>query len=304
MKWKMTYFRQRPRKRPPLYACILHAALFLSVCCLAGCGGDDGESTPQRPDPIVVGDRVLIPAGFVVLGDDPDGYGNYTVPQNENPVWVDSFYLDRREVSNQQYADFLNAALDSNRIYITDDYVLENGTNHLFLYYSAAASRIRYVDSLAQFEVESGYEDVPVVLVSWFGAKGYAEFYGERLPTESEWEKAARGVSTEFGSLNNVGVGYKYPWGNDPPNDFLANFGNNFGSPEPVDSYSDGMSWFGAFNLAGNVSEWTATQIGSTRVRRGGSFLSNPDDLRVAARYLTDPIATHPSIGFRCAADP
>ncbi len=300
----MTFLLRVLQRRPALLPRMLSAALIPLVGFIAGCGGDDGESSPQRPDPIVVGDRVLVPAGYVVLGDDPSGYGNYTVPQNENPVWVDSFYLDRREVSNQQYADFLNAALDSNLIYVNDGYALENDTNHPFLFYSAAASRIRFVDSLAQFEVESGYEDMPVVMVSWYGAEGYAEFYGERLPTESEWEKAARGISNEFGALNGIGVGYKYPWGNDAPNDFLANFGKNFGSPEPVDSYPEGMSWFGAFNLAGNVSEWTATPIGSARVRRGGSYLSNPDDLRCAARYLADPITTHPSIGFRCAADP
>lgn len=271
---------------------------------IAGCGKENGESAPQKPDPFVVGDRVLVPAGFVVLGDQPAGYGNYTVSQNENPVWVDSFYLDRWEVSNQQYVDYLNSALDSNRIYISGGFVLENGTDNLFMAYSAPASRIRFVDSLSHFEVETGYEDVPVVMVSWYGAGGYAEFYEKRLPTESEWEKAARGVSSEFGELNGTGVGYKYPWGNDAPSYFLANYGNNFGTPEPVDSYPEGMSWFGAFNLAGNVSEWTATQIGSARVRRGGSYLSNPDDLRCAARYLTDPITTHPSIGFRCAADP
>ena len=164
--------------------------------------------------------------------------------------------------------------------------------------------RVSYNDTLSEFVAETGYEEWPVVEVSWHGALAYAEYYGERLPSEAEWEKAARGTVNVFGVIDGVGAGYPYPWGDAQPNGELANFGNSFGSPEDVQSYPQGMSWFGAFNMAGNVWEWTGTTEGSKRVRRGGSYISPPDRLKTAARYFSDPFTTDRAVGFRCAKDP
>lgn len=279
---------------------VLVITLFFCSCNESG----DGIRLPE-PQPIINGDRVLVPAGEVVLGNVPTGWGNYIPSTGENPVYVDSFYIDRYEVSNQQYAAYLNAAIDSGWVFYDGEDVFSDSIEQvIYLEVSSSECRISFIDSLGVFAAEQGYEDWPVVEISWYGAVAYAEFYGERLPTEAEWEKAARGTVDFFGEYDGVGVGYPYPWGDATPDENLANFGDSFGAPEDVQSYPQGMSWFGAFNLAGNVWEWTATVEGGNRVRRGGSYVSPADRLKTAAQFFSDPTLTDKTIGFRCAADP
>ena len=143
-----------------------------------------------------------------------------------------------------------------------------------------------------RFVAKSRYEDHPVVMVSWYGAKAYCEWSGKRLPTEEEWQQACQGRD-----------GRTYPWGNNVPTENLANYSGYY-LLAPVGSFPAGASPYGAMDMAGNVWEWTMSAESNRYVLRGGSWSSsNPDYLRCASRARGDP---HPDVrlgnlGFRCA---
>jgi formylglycine-generating enzyme required for sulfatase activity len=132
----------------------------------------------------------------------------------------------------------------------------------------------------------------PVVHVTWHDAVAYAEWAGERLLTEEEWEKAARGID-----------GREYPWGDGEPTPHLCNFGGNEGGTTPVGRYSpQGDSPYGCADMAGNVWEWTASDYDDKRkVLRGGSWRRSPDYVRGAIRYWFPPVGRYVDDGFRCA---
>ena len=167
-------------------------------------------------------------------------------------------------------------------------------------------------------QVKTGkHSDLPVVGVDWHDAEAYCRWTGKRLPTEAEWEKAARGTD-----------GQTYPWGNEEPTTRLSNFGKDFmemnfydKSLAPVDSYEAGKSPYGLHHMAGNVWEWTADwydehfyakspqrnptgpSSGTLKVLRGGSWFNGPVDMRSAVRSRRTPSYRHDNIGFRCAQD-
>jgi len=224
--------------------------------------------------------------------------------EGESPmheVYLDEYAIDVYEVTNKLYAEFLNA--NGNKI--------EGGVTWM----DASSDDTHIYQSGNEWIVESGYSDHPMIEVSWYGARAYCEWRGGRLPSEAEWEKAARGTTM-----------HAYPWGDSAPKCTLANYYTGdgdfcLGSTAPVGSYPSGASLYGVLDMAGNVAEWVndwysssyysnsfssnplGESTGSCRVLRGGSWYSHVNYLRVASRYYFEyPFGSNAGIGFRCAA--
>ena len=253
---------------------------------------------------------VLIPAGEFTMGSEANTAANNPV----HIVYVDAFYMDKYEVTNAQYAAFLNVAgEDAAANYYLGAYWQNQGDNH-----DNDMIRIKYIDG--SYQVKQGYENHPVQGVTWYGAMAYAAWMRKRLPTEAEWEKAARGGL----------VSKAYPWGNTvgPDN---ANYNHN-GDTTPAGHYP--ANGYGLYDMAGNVREWCLDEydkdfyttpprnnpiaggsltsiltnwanIESTRVIRGGSWTSDTDALRCAARSYGSPRVDRVTLfsGFRCVKE-
>jgi len=219
---------------------------------------------------------LLVPQGKFLMGDDE------VLPRKE--IYLDAFYMDKYEVTTALYAKFLKA---------TGAAMQPEGWETVDL-----ATR----------------GDRPVVGVSWFEADAYCRWAGRRLPTEAEWEKAARGTD-----------GRAYPWGNDKPDPNLATFGRKSSLDpyaqglSPVGSHEAGGSPYGIHDLAGNASEWvsdwymdgyvpgqvmnpTGPAKGDGKMLRGGGWHDAPGELSSTKRWHANP-ADHRSddLGFRCA---
>ena len=253
------------------------------------------EGTTEAPPPAGM---VLIDAGEFRMGSNQHDW--------EKPihsVYVDAFYMDKYEVTNAEYAEFLNAK-DKH----TDASIA-------WLLIGSDACRIEYVSRV--YRPKAGYDNHPVVLVSWYGAMAYAAWAGKRLPTEAEWEKAARGGLSDL----------KYPWGNsiDSTN---ANYNRHIGGTTAVGKYP--ANGYGLYDLSGNVWEWCLdeynagfyaisparnplsgansiqwmldnyTGVNSNRVMRGGHYTADAQVVRVATRNHTQPRVMNGGIGFRC----
>ena len=254
-----------------------------------------GDSSNSASVPI---NMVLIPASDFLMGSD-DGWNNDEQPVHT--VYVDAFYMDVYEVTNAQYKRFVDANPQWQKDYIPDKY--HDGD---YLWHWNGNS------------YPSGNGNHPVVWVSWYAAMAYAQWAGKRLPTEAEWEKAARGGL----------VGKKYPWG-DVIDANKANYEHNVGDTTPVGNYAP--NGYGLYDMTGNVWEWCVdaydedfyarsarqnpiagkgvgndfarVQTRIWRVLRGGSWYSNVQSLRVADRYGGSPMFTRSFFGFRCARD-
>ena len=221
----------------------------------------------------------LVPAGEFTMGSaagDSD-------EQPEHRVYLDAFLIDKYEVSVGQYAAFLQAK----GVEPPTDWKTMNQPAH---------------------------QKRPAANMDSVDAAGYCKWVNKRLPTEAEWEKAARGTD-----------GRIYPWGNEPPTPRHANFGkrdwNNHGSLEPVGSFEEGKSPYGLYDMAGNVWEWvsdwydfryyksspsknpTGPSSGGTKVIRGGAWNGNARALRSANRSVISP-TDQGLTGFRCAKNP
>ena len=234
-------------------------------------------------------EMVQIQAGEFIMGSDAH-FGEGPA----HSVYVDSFYLDRYEVTNRQYCRFLNDMGNQ----------MEGGVEWLNL----SDCGIEYRDG--EYFPKPGYENHPVVRATWYGAKAYAEWRACRLPTEAEWEKAVRGGFE----------GKTYYWGEeiDPAK---ANYGQDSESTTPVGSYPP--NGYGLYDMTGNVWEWCndwyardyysrspyknprGPEEGHARTVRGGGW-SGPVHvyakyLRCSFRYFLRPESTNIYLGFRCA---
>lgn len=213
---------------------------------------------------------VYIPGGEFIMGSD---VGN----NDEKPqmaVYLDGFNIDIYPVTNAQYKEFVDA------------------TGH------------RLPRSWKTGTYPEGKAQSPVVWVSWDDAQVYCQWAGKRLPTEAEWEKAARGSD-----------GRKWPWGNDFDSSKANTAASGIGDTTPVGQYPAGASPFGVLDMAGNVWEWTAdwyqaypgnvSQVDrfgeKYKVFRGGSWFDDASFVRTSARNNAAPTFMFSTIGFRCA---
>ncbi|MFC1879155.1 SUMF1/EgtB/PvdO family nonheme iron enzyme [Chloroflexota bacterium] len=273
-------------------------ALVTAVLLFVVFGGGNGPDRAAVPTPSFAADMTTIPAGEFQMGSE-------TGEVDEEPlhtVYLDAYAIDRYEVTNQQYAEFLNAMGNQSEGGIT---WIQNESRYV---------RIHQRGDL--WAPDSGYGDHPVIEVTWFGARAFCEWRMARLPTEAEWEKAARGGLE----------GVTFPWGNDMPvcqkgavngAIFDDDAGCDDSGTEPVGSYSPNA--YGLFDMAGNVWEWvadwysssfyssspnenpTGPQDGTARVLRGGSWDYDYDALRAAVRLKDSPDGSNNDFGFRCA---
>ncbi len=273
--------------------------------------------SPQSPTPTLTStpiiitirqqDRmpmVLIPAGAFDMGAANDDAQADFDERPQHSVTLDSFYIDRYEVSVEQYAAFLSL--------IKKHANACQGITCARTKSEVLNSHILW-DGGAVYVAEPGYEKYPVNNVSWFGAVAYCERMAARLPTEAEWEYAARGDD-----------GRLYPWGNAAPDATLAIFGQAaYKALQPVDALPAGASFFGLYGMSGGVWEWVADHYevdyytadpvenpagptGGMRdphVRRGGSWKSPAVVLRASDRNGAAPINFNTfgeDGGFRC----
>lgn len=275
------------------------AILFLMSFILIKC-----DKSATGPKVSSTYNMVLIPEGEFTMG----AKNGSEDAQPEHVVHLDAYYIDLYEVTNWDYAEFLNSALNQGLI-LADQYSASMSGFDLILL-SEYDCDINYQNG--KFVVEPGKDDYPVVEVTWYGANAYAQYYEKRLPTEAEWEKAARSADKRL-----------YPWGNDTPTNYDCNFGQVMGAPTPVGYYSpNGESAYGCADMAGNVWEWCADwydpayyrnspgsnprgpEKGQYRVARGGSWFSNLLEIRTTSRSFGIIRAENGNTGFRCAKTP
>lgn len=240
-------------------------------------------------------DMITIPAGKFLMGSNSDhieqaaawcncGISNYTDELYMHEVFVSTFSIDRYEVTNAQFMAFVKATG-----YVTDA-EKKNEANTWRTAFTA------------------GKENHPVVWMSWNDANAYCKWAGKRLPTEAEWEKAARGTDARI-----------FPWGNNWDPNKLNVWVSGPQDTSKVGSYPDGASPYGVMDMAGNVWEWVADwygplyyqtgentdpkgpPAGEDRVLRGGSFKNGIAEVRVANRHKGGQAGYAPDHGFRCA---
>lgn len=280
-------------------------ALFLTGALMRTGGSEAGES-------LIPQDMVYVAHGPSVMGIDkevPASKKSTAYERRMNTPWsadalndegpahmvfLDSYLIDKYEVSNRQFADFMRAKSHPAPAYWDDPRLNK--------------------------------PEQPVTGVNWEDAKAFCEYRGKRLPTEAEWEKAARGPKAGL-----------YPWGNEF-DATKANYGRNHEATLPVDSYPESVSYYGAYNMAGNVFEWVADwydpryygrletmvnptgpakpiwmggtgtyvdrlTVGEKRVIRGGSWIAPEGTVKATHRFWNHPLNNSYGVGlgFRCA---
>ena len=250
------------------------------------------------PSPAHADGIMLVEAGAFWMGSDADAPDEAPLHR----VYVRDFWLDRHKVTNREFARFLEArglrSAEGVPYYDLDD---------------ADARITGAAPPGGRFAARPGFEEHPAVEVTWFGARDYCLWRGQRLPTEAEWEKAARGADRR-----------RYPWGDEPPTDARAVVGRAYNATDRGDRRAGGEGPTGVQDLLGNLREWTASAYrpypyraddgreraapGEPKVVRGASHDDPVDALRVTIRRLSSYDGGrgglahgHHHTGFRCA---
>jgi len=256
----------------------------------------------------------FVPAGPFIMGNTPAGYGTISHPGNPVNPENGAYYIGKYLVTVEQYCEFLNEVGNKGA-----EWYHEKMGDKEKCGIVREGKRGQYA-----YKVIPGRERYPVTYVSWKDAVEFCKWAGLRLPSESEWEKAARGTSNKYGTYKGVGVGFKYPWGNEEYNAngvYRANFLENppnaadgYKYTSPVGAFSKFNSPYGVADLAGNLWEycqdWYAEQYsnphkpperGSGIVVRGGSWQYPPMGGLVGTRGVEDRELRFDYNGFRCA---
>lgn len=220
--------------------------------------------------------QIYIPAGRFTMGTNKG-------PAQSGPihsVYLDAYWIDQVEVTNSDYA-----------LCMQDDVC-------------------RHPARYNTFFDDPAYTNYPVVFINWYDAQTYCDWSGGRLPTEAEWEKAARGTDQ-----------LRYPWGNERPDDSLLNFNGLYKAPRPSYDYLTGASPYGLLNMAGNVQEWVADWYdpnyysispeknpqgpasGEFKILRGGGYWDNATEVQTTYRFKHDPTSAGEHRGVRCVFD-
>ena len=296
---------------------LLIAIVFSFI--LAACTSAQPSTPPPAIDTgVQPGAWVIIPAGEFLMG------------QHDTEIMLDYDYqIMVTDVTNAEFAEYLNQALADGTLKINAG---SDGSQQVVGYYPGDVFHaVKHEEEIAagdwlhltinepalrltydgqSFMVKPGYENHPMVMVSWFGARGYCEYYGWGLPTEVEWEKAGRGSD-----------GRPFPWGDtlDDTNanyysshDVLEKIVGGLGDTTPVGFYNgktydgfttvDSRSPYGLYDMAGNVWQWLADIHEGTHYRHmaGGSKADYGYNLRIWTRNSAGPTYTSPNVGFRC----
>jgi formylglycine-generating enzyme required for sulfatase activity len=251
-----------------------------------------GAASLRRIDGMAM---VYIPPGVFTMGSDANdtSVNNETFPVREVTL-MEGFWIDRTEVTNAQFAAFLTAR--------------GNQREGEVFWLSLEDADVLIVESDGVFQPKSGFRNHPVIEVSWYGAAAYCDWVGAVLPTEAQWEYAARGRG-----------GFIYPWGNESPDSTRLNYNRNIDRTTAVGAYPNGASWVGALDMVGNVWEWvndwyepdyyesapsvnpTGPDNGTKKVLRGGSWLHDALVAQAAYRNGYPPTLQNGYVGFRCA---
>ena len=226
---------------------------------------------------------LYVPAGNFLMGSSDLDKLASSDEKPQHTVNLDAFWIDQADVTNAMYAKCVSAGVC-------------NQPNNL-----SSLTHSSYYGKHA-------FDNYPVINVTWNMADTYCKWAGRQLPTEAQWEKAARGMD-----------GRIYPWGNSAPDNTLLNYNSNVGDTTAVGNYPKGASPYGALDMAGDVWQWMADwysdtyyqsspssnpfgpDSGQVRVMRGGSWLNQLYDLRSASRSRFNPSSSFFVIGFRCS---
>jgi eukaryotic-like serine/threonine-protein kinase len=251
---------------------------------------------------------VYVPAGQFLMGSSSSDSNAEDDEHPQHTVYLDAFWIDRSEVTNAQFAEFASQAgyvTSAERANDVGGGVIDPASGSRTNTPGATWQHPHGPDSS-----RTGLDAHPVVQVSWIDASAYCQWAGRRLPSEAEWEKAARGSD-----------GRLYPWGNQAADNTLVNdsgSGDGWMQTAPVGSFPAGASPYGALDMAGNVWEWTADWYADTyyatspaanplgaasgqyRVFRGGGWSNTARRFRPANRGYTGGADHSDDIGFRC----
>ena len=273
----------------------------LPLIFVAGCERNNtntttpAATTQESGANTAIGERgmILIPAGEFIMGsDEVDASGKsqefgfneplYLPEHPKRKVYLDSYWIDKYEVSNGEFKGFIRGL------------------------HKYTEEQIQSIIARLQMQEDM----LPVRNINWFRADEFCRFLGKHLPSEAQWEKAARGPD-----------GWEYPWGNEWHPDYL-NAGQGESDVTPVGFFEKGKSYYGLYDMAGNVMEWTADWFDAYpgadyqspnygqkhRVVRGGSWggvghYVIPHYFRTAYRFNFPPEGVYNDVGFRCAKD-